>query len=423
MQGLLRPQKPGLWGLAIGAVAIVGGLTTYGVVSFNQAREAAEPVEEPPLPPPGIAALGRLEPATEVIQLAAPVALDGDRLLELRVQEGDQVEAGQVVAVLDSRQRLENEVRQAQERVRSAQARLAQVRAGAQAGEIQAQQAAISRLQAEIDGARSVQAATIARLEAEVQTAEREYQRFEQLYQQGAVSASALDGYRLTATTTQAELTEARESANRTLNTLQAQLREATATLDRIAEVRPVDVQAAQTEVDGAIAALQQAQTNLEQANVRAPIAGQVLKIHTRPGEKLSDSGIADLGQTDEMTVVAEVYQTDIGRVALGQSAVITGQAFAGELTGVVSQVGLQISRQNVFSNQPGENLDRRVVEVRIALTPEASRTVASLTNMQVQVVIQSASSAASTTNNAPHFSSPQSITNVRYTNTQPAAD
>jgi HlyD family secretion protein len=411
MQGLLRPRNLGGWGLAMGAVAIVGGLTTYGIVSFNQAREAAEPAAEVPLPPPGIAALGRLEPATEVIQVAAPMALDGDRLLELRVQEGDRVEAGQLIAVLDSRQRLQDEVRQAEERVRSAQARLAQVQAGAQAGEIQAQRATISRLQAEIAGAQSVQAATLARLEAEVQTANREFERFEQLYQEGAISASALDSYRLAASTSQAQLTEARENANRTLTTLQAQLREATATLDRIAEVRPVDVQAAQTEVGVAIAALQQAQTNLEQANIRAPIAGQVLKVHTRPGEKLSDSGIADLGQTDEMTVVAEVYQTDIGRVTPGQTAVITGQAFAGELAGVVSQVGLQISRQNVFSNQPGENLDRRVVEVRIALDPEASRTVASLTNMQVQVVIQPSSSTA------------QSITNVRYTNPQSVAD
>ncbi|MBD2260453.1 HlyD family efflux transporter periplasmic adaptor subunit [Pseudanabaena sp. FACHB-2040] len=409
LQGVLRLKNRRAWGLAIGAIAAVSGLTVYGVATFNQAREEAESSAEV-LPPVGIAALGRLEPATEVIQVAAPMALDGDRLLELQVGEGDRVEAGQVIAVLDSRNRLQDEVQQAQERVRAAQARLAQVQAGAQTGELQAQRANISRLQAEIEGSRSVQAATLARLEAEVQTAEREYQRFEQLYQQGAVSASTLDGYRLTATTAQAQLSEARESANRTLTTLQAQLREATATLDRIAEVRPVDVQVAQAEVEGAIAALQQAQTNLEQANIRAPIAGQVLKVHARPGEKLTDSGIADLGQTDEMAVVAEVYQSDVGRVTPGQAAVVTGQAFGGELQGVVSQVGLQIDRQNVFSNQPGENLDRRVVEVRIALTPEASRTVANLTNLQVQVVIQ------------PETSAPQSITDVRYRTTQPAA-
>ncbi len=89
------------------------------------------------------------------------------------------------------------------------------------------------------------------------------------------------------------------------------------------------------------------------------------------------------------MLVVAEVYQTDIGKIQLGQQAVITGQAFSGELRGKVSHIGLQVNKQNVFSNQPGENLDRRVVEVKIHLNPEDSTRVGSLTNLQVQTAIE----------------------------------
>ena len=59
------------------------------------------------------------------------------------------------------------------------------------------------------------------------------------------------------------------------------------------------------------------------------------------------------------MMAVAEVYQTDISKVKLGQTAVITSQAFTGELRGTVSYIGLQVNRQNVFSNEPGENLDQ----------------------------------------------------------------
>ena len=76
--------------------------------------------------------------------------------------------------------------------------------------------------------------------------------------------------------------------------------------------------------------------------------AGQIIKIHTRVGEKISDSGIADLVQTDQMMAVAEVYQTDIGKVKLGQDALISSQAFGGELRGTVAQIGLQVNRQNV---------------------------------------------------------------------------
>jgi len=386
---ILQPPNRRFITLLLAATAITGGVTLYGISAINQTREsAAQSATEVPVSR-NVSALGRLEPATEVIQVAAPMALDGDRLAELQVKEGDRVEEGQVIAVLGSRDRLQDAVRQAEERVRSAQARLAQVRAGAQVGEVQAQQATIARLQAEIDGTRGIQAATLARLEAEYQNAQAEYTRYQQLYQEGAVSASVLDSRRLTATTAEAQLREAQANQNRSVETLQAQLREAQATLDRIAEVRPVDVQVAQAEVDGAIAALTQAQTDLEQAYVRAPIAGQILEIHTRPGEKLSDNGIADLGQTDQMVAVAEVYQSDVGKIRVGQAAVITGQGFDGELQGTVSQVGLQVSRQNVYSNQPGENLDRRVVEVRVALSPEASRQVSHLTNMQVQVAIE----------------------------------
>jgi HlyD family secretion protein len=42
-----------------------------------------------------------------------------------------------------------------------------------------------------------------------------------------------------------------------------------------------------------------------------------------------------------------------------------------------------------VTSGEPGENLDRKVIEVRIQLNPEDSQQVANLTNLQVQVAIQ----------------------------------
>lgn len=292
------------------------------------------------------------------------------------------------MAILDSRDRLLDALKQASEQVRVTQARLAQVKAGAKTGEIQAQQATIARLQADIAGEIPTQNAIIARWESEIRNANTEYQRFGQLYSNGAISASSLDSKRLAAETAQAQLREAIAAKNRTIETIKAQINEAKATLSRITEVRPVDVNAATTEVDNAIAVMKQAQTNQKQAYVRAPMNGHILKIHTRQGEKISD-GIAELGKTDQMVAVAEVYQTDIGKIKLGQQARITSQAFLEELRGKVSQIGLQVHRQNVFSNQPGENLDRRVVEVKIRLTPADSKRVAGLTNLQVQTAIQ----------------------------------
>jgi HlyD family secretion protein len=150
-----------------------------------------------------------------------------------------------------------------------------------------------------------------------------------------------------------------------------------------------VDIATKAREVDSAIAALKRAETNLAQAYIRAPMDGQILKIRTRLGEKVSNDGIVELGATDRMVAVLEVYQTEIDRVKVGQSATISGQSFQGEVKGIVSQVGLQVERQRQATNQAGENLDRRVIEVKVRLSPEDSRRVAAFTNLQVQGKIQ----------------------------------
>ncbi len=423
---LLKPVNKGLIGLAMAVTAITGGIVIYGISQFGQVGQTAssEPVPTKPIRQK-VAALGRLEPEAEIISLSAPLDLDGDRVAQILVKEGDRVQAGQVIAILDARDRLQTAVLQAQQQVRVAQAKLNQVQAGAKAGEINAQQASVERLEAQSQGDKTAQQqaifrieaqwsgdriaqkATIKKLEAELKNAEAEYQRYQQLYSQGAVSNSLYDTKGLTVETAKQQLDEAKAVLNRINTTASKQLAEAKAELARtnatggkqvseakamlnsIAEVRPVDIAAAKTEVENAIATLKHTQTELAGAYIKASMAGQIIKIHTRVGEKISDACIADLAQTDQMLAVAEVYQTDIGKVKLGQQAVISSQAFAGELRGTVTQIGLQVNRQNVFGNRPGENLDRRVIEVKIRLSPEDSKQVAGFTNLQVQTAIE----------------------------------
>lgn len=382
----LKPKNRLWMGIAIATLMMSG--TSFYVVSQFSPKPAVQPAETAPTVKQ-IAALGRLEPASEIIRLSAPIALDGDRVSQLLVQQGDQVTKGQVIAILDSRDKLQNALDQAREQVQVAQAKLAQVKAGAKTGEIAAQQAMITRLQADQQGEMAAQAAEIQRWQAEVRTAQAEFDRFNTLYQQGAIAASNLDSKRLALDTAHAQLRQAQAKQQQAAKSLDAQLSETRATLNRIAEVRPVDVQTVAAEVNSAIAAMKRAETELEQAYIRAPLAGQILKVQTRRGEKIRESGIADLAQTDQMAVVAEVYQSDIEKVKVGQTAMITGQGFSGELQGTVSEIGLQVNKQNVFSNQPGENLDRRVIDVKIRLTPEASKRVSSLTNLQVQTAIR----------------------------------
>ena len=421
-----KSPSPGLIGLMLAATAIPLGIVIYRVSHFGQMGKTSVNESKPIVPIAEIVtALGRLEPETEVIKLSAPLALDGDRISQLLVKEGDNVKVGQVIAILQSRDLLKNALIQSMKQVEVAKAKLAQIKAGAKSGEIQEQSAIVDRVKAQYTGDKQAQAeniarisaqwegdriaqtATINKLTAELKNAESEYQRYQQLFSEGAISNSVIDSKRLNVetakqtlsesqailkrinTTANKQLSEAKIALNRINNTSNKQISETQGKLNSIAEIRPVDVALARTEVESAIANLNRAKTELEAAYIRAPMTGQIIKIHARVGEKIDNPGVADFAQTNTMMAVAEVYQTDISKIKLGQKAIITSQGFTGELKGVVQQIGLQVKRQNVFGDQPGENLDGRIVEVKIRLNPEDSKKVSGLTNLQVQTAIK----------------------------------
>lgn len=408
-----------------------------------------------------VTALGRLEPQGEAIALSASSSAEGNRIDKLLVKEGDWVKTDQTIAILDSRDRLLAALEQAQQQVRVSQAKLATVKAGAKSGEIQAQEAAIARLQAErrtdIEAAEAVlnrleaerrtdiegqkaaiariqaekegeiagQEAAIARLKAELENAKTEAQRYEQLNQEGAISTQQRDSKQLTFETAQqrlketqtnltrihssrqqqlneaeaklsqiyqsraSQIDEAKAKLNQSQTAQRAQIIEAEANLDRISEIRPTDIQTAEAEVSAAIATAKQAQANLDLAYIRAPKDAQVLKIYTYPGEKVGNDGIVQLGQTHNMYAVAEVYESDIEGVKIGQKAKITSTSLSGELQGTVEQIGLQVLKQNVINADPSANIDGRIIEVKIRLNETSSPKVAGLTNLQVKVVIE----------------------------------
>jgi HlyD family secretion protein len=139
-------------------------------------------------------------------------------------------------------------------------------------------------------------------------------------------------------------------------------------------------------QVKAAEAAVSAAQAMLDLALVRAPIAGQVLDVHTRPGERVGVEGIVELGQTERMYAVAEVYETDIVHVKPGQRAVVASPALVHPVAGTVETIGLKVGRLDVLGMDPVAEADARVVEVEILLDDPAA--VRALTNLQVEVEI-----------------------------------
>ena len=137
---------------------------------------------------------------------------------------------------------------------------------------------------------------------------------------------------------------------------------------------------------DVARAQLRYSQAELARSTVRAPFAGQVLEIHARTGERVGPKGILELGRTDQMYAIAEVYETDVGEIRVGQRAKVSSPALEAPLEGVVERVGMKIGKLDALSTDPAARTDARVVEVEIRL--DDSEPVKGLTNLQVEVAI-----------------------------------
>lgn len=374
--------------------------------------------------PDAVAALGYIEPKGEAIKLSAPSSTEGRRVKQLLVKRGDLVKRGQTIAILDNRDRLQASLEQAQTQVAVAKARLARVRAGTKTGEIQAaeakfqgtkaelegqiavQKATIANLKAQLQGQKNAQEATIERIKAELRNAQTECSRYQTLYRDGAVSAQERDNFCLQEktvgtrlkeaqanldriiTTRQEQIAEAQANLNRTISTVQRQIEESQGAFDAVAEVRSVDIEVAIAELNAAQADVRRAQAELDLAYVKSPMDSRILEIHTRLGEMVGDRGIVEIGQTDQMYVTAEVYETDISQVYLGQKVTVEADGILQDLNGVVDEIGLLIGTQNVLSTNPVADADARVVPVKIRLNPEDSQKVAGLTNLRVNVII-----------------------------------
>ena len=393
----LFTQSKNRWLIVCGLLGLLtlGSTILYGLNFTRRSPNIiTESTTEPAFKEPvfeGVTALGRIEPSGEVIILSPSPNMGGTRIGELKVSEGEWIQEGQVIALLDNHDVKQAAVEVARQEVELARVNLAIVKAGAKTGDIKAQQAIVNRLKAQSNRETESKLANWQLRQAELANATAEFSRYQQLAQEGAISQSELDRRHLILATAQQRVKEAQANYNRTRDTLQKEIQQANASLASIKEVRPLDIRQAETELNKAIAKLQEAKQNLGLTSVQAPSDSKVLSINAYPGEMVSpEEGVVELGQTNPMVVIAEVYESDIKRVEVGQQATITseGGAFSGELQGTVTFIRPQIRKKDIFDTDPAADVDSRVVEVKIRLNLASSKKVARLTNSKVIVAI-----------------------------------
>lgn len=301
-----------------------------------------------------VLALGRIIPRGDVINVATPSGAGDARIAALNVNVGDTVERRDILAELDNLPQLQSAIRTAHANVAVRDAALAQTRAS-------------------IDASRAEAQASLSKAEAGATETDAELSRVTSLFERGV--------------TTRAEMDRAIASANTAARDVERNI----ATLSRYAagsHTVQADIAVAEANLTAAKAELARAEQDIERGYVRAPTKSTVLQIHAQPGERPSASGIIDLGDTSQMTIKAEVYQSMIARVTIGDPISASADALPQPLTGVVAAIGLEIGRQSITSDDPAANTDARVVDVIISLDADSSARASALTNLETIVRI-----------------------------------
>jgi HlyD family secretion protein len=231
----------------------------------------------------------------EVVQVEASFRVAG-KVLERPVDEGQTVEAGQLLARLDARD-LEQQVAMRRADAATARAALDAMLAGSRKEEIAASRAALDQATADLR-----------RLEPDEA-------RIRDLQRQGILSVRDYEASRAALEAARGKVQQADQQY----------------LLVRKGP-RKEDIDQARARSEEAQQALALAETQLGYATLRAPSAGVILSKNIEPMEYVSPgTAVVTMADLRQVWMRAFVEETDLGRVKVGQRAFITTDTFPGK--------------------------------------------------------------------------------------------
>jgi HlyD family secretion protein len=314
---------------------LMGGTTTFLLSGGRMAAKKPAPGGVALETSKVIAAPGRVEPLSEDIKLGAE--LNG-KLREVLVEEGDRVRRGQTLAILEN-----NDYRA---QVTSAEAQLA------------VKEADLRRVQ---NGARREERreafAAVRSAEASLENARAEMERRQELFKQGVAAREEAERYERQYKVAKAQYDAAAEHHR---------------FIDE--EAREEDRAHAEADVRFARAQLDEARARYAKTFLLSPIDGVVLRRHHRRGEIVTNSATAPdpvftLGDSSVLRVRADVDETDVSKIKLGDRSYVTADAFGGrKFWGRVVRIGQELGKKNVRTDEPTERVDTKILETLIEL-------------------------------------------------------
>ena len=342
--------------------------------------------------PSRVSALGRLQPTGGVIPVYGP---PGDRIKEMKaLAPGMILKSGEPIATLASHEQREGDVKVAEVQLQEAKDSL---KASKEAGQkrIDAAQAELNQLLAGEENDLKALNAKLSFVEKQKAAGVKMLGRLEMLRADKVrVAEEDLEKARLLVDQADAELTAAKATKDKAVtgyieNKKSANARLATAR----AELAEAEVRAP---IKSSEEKLAQAKKTLDLTILKAPIDGTVLKVTGREGQPTGVEPLLHLANLNEMTVVAEVYESDVERIAEWVrngpvAAEVANAALPKALKGVVKSdrdITRMIARNQVSPVGPREDADRRVVEVTAHLDAESSAIAARFVGLQVTVTM-----------------------------------
>lgn len=313
--------------VAVAATVIILTLTVY----FVGLRPDSGSKVSSQLPTPRfIAAEGKLE-----ARAGAEMDVGSEliaRIERFMVNEGDHVDKGQVIAVLDSKE-LAARLKQVEAELAVAKAKRAEMAAGAREQEIKQAQAALQRAKSE----RAL--------------AENEFNRMGPLFKDKFVSRATLDNAESAYKVAAARAAEAEEH----LHLLQAGPRKETLLL--------LDAQVAQ-----AVANVRYVRSLLDKTRVVSPISGTLIERYLDVGEVvIPEKPIVVIADTSQLRINAEVDETDAGRLQIGDPVDISAYAYPGKVyKGRVVEIASYVGKREIKPNNPAVNLGLKIIQVKI---------------------------------------------------------
>jgi HlyD family secretion protein len=285
-------------------------------------------------PPGTIFVSGRIDGDT--VDISSKIA---GRIVNLKVREGDSVQAGQVVAWLSSPQ--EEAIRDTQKaRIVSDQRKVDQLRRQIATYDEKIKQAQLYENQAEMDAPGQVKQAEAAleaskeeldRMEAELKQSQIDAERYAPLAKTGAVATQLAEQYK----TKETMALESTDASRQRVVAAQAELQRARAQLqnipikaaDRLTLMREVNevkaqIASAQADVVADQATLRKIEADLADLTIHAPIAGTILTRSAEPGRVIQPGQtILTMVDLTKLYLRGFVPEGGVGKVKVGQRA------------------------------------------------------------------------------------------------------